>query len=1100
MKQRKFYQLLTLLGTLFLLLVGGVQTQAQTIGLQLITRNPMPTRISDWTRDPSLIRLQVTNPANSPEHTGARVAFEVRDAKTNKIVVRSKDGDPRIPTINVNRGPWNASFFGRDLIHQNAVDVDPALYRIALATNALPEGRYRFCIRLLDKLGKTIATTGGCSNFSIVHPRPPTLILPNHHEVFLPGNLPSFSWTPAQHVIGSYRLRIVPVYQNQSEQHAIQTNQPLVDKNVGGSLFYQYSANDPSFSNYFGTAYGFAWQVSITDAGSGTTYSSEVRHFTFGSNSPLIGLQNIANGVWPIKMGPKGGGGGGGAKGGKGGKGGGGGKGGKGGKGANKDLGNIGTVKSTCDKSRTFRIWMNFGNMGFNTFPMEVLQISGVNPAIAGISSDGGTITVKCKSTGTFTITVKMRALRLGLAPFTDVYTAKITIDCRCGKKKGGKKKGGDKDDDDDDSKDDGKDGKDDGNEDGNDDDSGRDNDGEDKDKEQDDSQGQDQDDDPCKRLKALEQAIKDAEQRAADAEKAAKDAADAAANSDQAKKDCEDAAKKAQDELDKLNKEIDDLRKRQNDLLQDIKQIHENDGVNFGWSYNSQTGELTYGAIVNGNFMEGIVPGAWQQVKALQEINNQLKAKIAQRNAKQAEADKAKKECDDLEKNLKEEADKKAKEAEKAKDDLEKLKQEYEQLKEDCDKKTSDESGDGSDDNSQEDDQNESGDGSGAGSGSGSNSTESGSGSTGGNTGGSGETGSGDGTTNGGSTDGNGSGDATGDDPCEKLKELEQQIADLQHKIAEADAASDNISELEDAKAELEAELEKAEKALDNDWRYWEILGEMTDKAFRDHGENSDEYRSLKQNRDNYLAKIQAHQARIAELKNQLKENNQKLENARQAKKEADEARQQLQKLQQEYNRLKEECNKKKDSSSGRTNGIPENGSNGNSGNGNSDAGDSNGNGTSGANGSSQNSGASNTGAGSNAGKPTNGSGNQDRTVPIELIALSLTSIDPIIVQDHSQVNASADACNVDCSKIVASRGTAATGGMIIAGRAGSVPPNAQVTITDKNGNTAIVTAGADGSFRATEADLPDGFDHTVGNQITITAGGKSCVVTIGR
>ncbi len=1082
MKQQKFYQLLTLLGTLFLLLIGGVQTQAQTVGLQLITRNPMPTRISDWTRDPSLIRLQVTNPANSPEHTGARVAFEVRDAKTNKIVVRSKDGDPRIPTIKVNRGPWNASFFGQDLIHQNAVDVDPALYRIALATNALPEGRYRFCIKLLDRTGNTIPTTGGCSNFSIVHPRPPTLILPNHHEVFLPGNLPSFSWTPAQHVIGSYRLRIVPVYQNQSEQHAIQTNQPLIDKNVGGSLVYQYNVNDPSFNNYFGTAYGFAWQVSITDAGSGTTYSSEVRHFTFGSNSPLIGLQNIANGAWPIKMGPKGGGGGGGGKGG-------GGKGGKGGK-ANKDLGNIGTVKSTCEKSRTFRIWMNFGNMGFNTFPMEVLEISGVNPAIADISSDGGTITVKCKSTGTFTITVKIRALRLGLAPFTDVYTAKITIDCRCGKKKGGKKKGGDKDDDDDDSKDDGKGGKGDGKDDGKGDGSGGDNDGENGDKDQgdgqDDGQDQDQDDDPCKKLKALEQAIKDAE-------KTAKDAADAVANSEQAKKDCDDAAKKAQDELDKLNKEIDDLRKRQNDLLQDIKQIHENDGVNFGWSYNSRTGELTYGAIVNGNFMEGIVPGAWQQVKALREINNQLKAKIAQRNAKQAEADKAKKDCDDLEKNLKEEADKKAKEAEKAKEDLEKLKQEYEQLKKDCDKKTSDESGDGSDDNSQGDDQNESGDGSGAGSGSGSNGTESGSGSTGGNTGGSGETGSGDGTTGEGSTDGNGSGDATDDDPCEKLKELEQQIAELQRKITQADAASDNISELEDAKAELEAELEKAEKALDNDWRYWEILGEMTDKAFRDHGENSDEYRSLKQNRDNYLAKIQAHQARIAELKKQLKENSERLDNARQAKDEADNARQQLQELQQEYNRLKEECDKKKDSSLGDSNGSSDNGSNGNSGAGN--------NGASGANGSSQNSDANNAGAGSNADKPTNGSGNQDRTVPIEIVELSLQGIEPIVVgHNNSPINLGADACNIDCSKIVASRGTAATDGMIIAGRAGSVPPNAQVTITDKNGNTATVTAGADGSFRATEADLPDGFDHTVGNQITITAGGKSCVVTIGR
>jgi hypothetical protein len=88
----------------------------------------------------------------------------------------------------------------------------------------------------------------------------------------------------------------------------------------------------------------------------------------------------------------------------------------------------------------------------------------------------------------------------------------------------------------------------------------------------------------------------------------------------------------------------------------------------------------------------------------------------------------------------------------------------------------------------------------------------------------------------------------------------------------------------------------------------------------------------------------------------------------------------------------------------------------------------------------------------------------------------------------------------SLDCSRIIASRGTAATGGMIIAGQSGSAAPNAVVAITDRQGNTVTVTAGADGSFRVLEGDLPDGFDHTPGGPLTISSNGTSCTVTIQR
>jgi len=85
-------------------------------------------------------------------------------------------------------------------------------------------------------------------------------------------------------------------------------------------------------------------------------------------------------------------------------------------------------------------------------------------------------------------------------------------------------------------------------------------------------------------------------------------------------------------------------------------------------------------------------------------------------------------------------------------------------------------------------------------------------------------------------------------------------------------------------------------------------------------------------------------------------------------------------------------------------------------------------------------------------------------------------------------------------CEKVRAWRGTAATGGMLLHGAQGSVPPGSKVTITDSKGKTVTTTAGDNGSFTVTEAMLPNGFDHTIGGTLTIVVGGQTCTVTIER
>ena len=80
------------------------------------------------------------------------------------------------------------------------------------------------------------------------------------------------------------------------------------------------------------------------------------------------------------------------------------------------------------------------------------------------------------------------------------------------------------------------------------------------------------------------------------------------------------------------------------------------------------------------------------------------------------------------------------------------------------------------------------------------------------------------------------------------------------------------------------------------------------------------------------------------------------------------------------------------------------------------------------------------------------------------------------------------------DASRITASRGTIGTGGMVISGTAGAVEPGATVMVTDKYGNIVTTTADENGGFTIMEADLPEDFDHALGNTLEVTQESEAC------
>ena len=53
---------------------------------------------------------------------------------------------------------------------------------------------------------------------------------------------------------------------------------------------------------------------------------------------------------------------------------------------------------------------------------------------------------------------------------------------------------------------------------------------------------------------------------------------------------------------------------------------------------------------------------------------------------------------------------------------------------------------------------------------------------------------------------------------------------------------------------------------------------------------------------------------------------------------------------------------------------------------------------------------------------------------------------------------------------------------------------PEATITVTNKDGNTATTTADENESFTLLETDLPMDFDHTLGNTLSVTQKSEGC------
>lgn len=241
----------------------------QDVTCQLIVPSVMPSMISKWQRNPSLIRLILTN--NTKMTIGNIKLFgKLTDLKKSETPVATFETGP-IQDLGAFE---KRTLSGMSVINMSKVDIDAEYESRAGATGRIPEGNYKLCIEVRNNPDLPFCD---CDNnyvmFLVITPDPVNLILPLDEDSLTYNKFPVFTWTPVttagiQPEIVKYKLKIVPVFEGQSLRDAVDKNPIIIDKKLSNTT-YQYHPSDPPFALY-PTAIGFAWRVEAFNADDGS--------------------------------------------------------------------------------------------------------------------------------------------------------------------------------------------------------------------------------------------------------------------------------------------------------------------------------------------------------------------------------------------------------------------------------------------------------------------------------------------------------------------------------------------------------------------------------------------------------------------------------------------------------------------------------------------------------------------------------------------------------------------------------------------------------------------------------------------------------------
>ncbi len=246
-------------------------------------------QISDWQENPNMGTLTI----NYFGTTHVEFYFEV-------LIVSDAYGEA-IKGKTAPReyfGPMTEVLTFRDFSNWESSTYNKELERIIIQTGKLPESDYSICVNTYSISGELL--TEACSNFEIVLPDPPQLILPEDEGSINIGQ-PTFMWNPISiqasltnnNTSVYYQLKIVELLEGQTAYRAIEANIPIVEVKIPLQNMYIYRIEDyPLEKNH-----SYVWQVQATnDEGSPLATNngySEIWQFTYGNPAGKITIDTL---------------------------------------------------------------------------------------------------------------------------------------------------------------------------------------------------------------------------------------------------------------------------------------------------------------------------------------------------------------------------------------------------------------------------------------------------------------------------------------------------------------------------------------------------------------------------------------------------------------------------------------------------------------------------------------------------------------------------------------------------------------------------------------------------------------------------------------
>ncbi|GIV55735.1 MAG: hypothetical protein KatS3mg040_0503 [Candidatus Kapaibacterium sp.] len=260
----------------FVVFAFAISAGAQPMSITVLVRTPAPSQLDEWRRDPTVVRVVLTNSSGSSQEV---VLGIVLTNTTTGQTVRTNNSHPCMPTFRLAPGEVR-TIVGPDLICENALEIDAALRTSVLTAGAIPEGDYQFCVTVLraDDRRTELVTTGlRCATTRVIWPEPPVLIRPlSRDPAQRCDQAILLQWQPltpppADGMV-EYRVRVVGIFEGQLPRQALESatrTETVVDERTSATS-YTIAPNNPVLVDLAQRrsprCTGLAWQVEALDS------------------------------------------------------------------------------------------------------------------------------------------------------------------------------------------------------------------------------------------------------------------------------------------------------------------------------------------------------------------------------------------------------------------------------------------------------------------------------------------------------------------------------------------------------------------------------------------------------------------------------------------------------------------------------------------------------------------------------------------------------------------------------------------------------------------------------------------------------------------